>query len=121
MARIEADRAGSAATDAAARSGGRRRWVRLLAAAAVVEAIGLAALGTALFDRTVMTPGQAAAYRTLTSPAQAPAHASIRLVPASDMTVGELDALLTRAGVHIVGGIPHAICTHWRLMQMMGA
>ncbi len=68
MMRIDADHAVDTAAPRIGRGSGRRRWIRLLAAAAVVEAIGLAALGTALFDRAVLSPVHPELYRTLTTP-----------------------------------------------------
>ena len=87
--------AGAPLTEHAAAPAGR--WPRLLAAAVVVQAIGLAALAGALWDRP-----RPADYQTL-GRAAAPAPAStLRLVAAPRLQIGELGALLARAGLQVV-------------------
>ena len=79
---------------------GARRvgWNRLLAAAVVVQAIGLAALLGMLWERP-----RPADYQTLSqSLARTAPAASIRLVPAASLQLGELQALLARAGLQVV-------------------
>ncbi len=76
---------------------GWSRATRVLAAAVAVQAVGLAALGGALWERPA-----AAAYQTLSrSPAPAAGGATIRLVLAPEMRVGTLQALLARTGLRI--------------------
>lgn len=68
--------------------------VAALAALAVLESATLAMLGFGRAD-----------YQTLSAPPpSAAAHATIRLVPAPTMTVGELQAHLRRFGLQVVGG-----------------
>jgi hypothetical protein len=71
--------------------------VRTLAAAVVVEAIGLALLGAALWQPE-------ARYRTLSSADATPAAATVRVVFAPTFSISELDALLASAQLHIVSG-----------------
>lgn len=71
-------------------------WPRALAAAVVVQAIGLAVLGGMLLERPRL-----ADYQTL-SQAAAPSAARIRLVPAPSLRLGELQALLGRTGLQVV-------------------
>lgn len=70
--------------------------VRWLAAAVVVEAVGLATLSTGFL---VSAP-----YQTLSSPAPSSAHASLRAVFAPQLPQSELQALLQRNGLQIVAG-----------------
>lgn len=95
-------------------SGPRHRSaMRLLAAAVVVQAIGLAVLGGMLWERP-----RAADYETLSRAAAAStpaaAAATIRMVPAPALAIGELRSLLARCGVQLVdtsgdGGIFGAV------------
>jgi hypothetical protein len=73
------------------------RLVRMLVAAVVVQAVGLTALGGALWQRT----GNAD-YQTLSLAPAAPSTATIRLVPSADLSLGRLPGLLARAGVRLV-------------------
>jgi len=79
-------------------------WLmRGLVAAVIIEAVGLALLGARPWERAD-SMGQAG-YQTLTqSPATAAASTTLRLVLASDMRVGELQALLQANALQIVGG-----------------
>lgn len=74
-----------------------------LAAMLVLQVGALAILGAQL-----VMPQQAgdpaAAYSTLSSHETVAAHATIRIVPAADMTTGELGALLRQLDLHIVSG-----------------
>lgn len=74
-----------------------QRWVRVLAAAVVVQAVGLAALLGVISQRP-----RPADYQTLSRAEPANAAAVLRLVAAPSMTLGELQALLARSGVAIV-------------------
>jgi hypothetical protein len=83
---------------APANSERRLRLGHLLAAAVIVEAIGLVGLGT-------MLAGQRDAgsdYATLSQGTQPAAGARIRLVPSPTLSVGELQALLGKSGLRIV-------------------
>ena len=76
---------------------------RTLLAAVLIEAIGIAALSAALFTRdTGRDPANP--YRTLSAPAEAAPRASIRAVLAPELSLGELQALLGRSRLQIVGG-----------------
>ena len=99
LARLDA---GAAADDAAASGLGLARvpqpaaWTRWLAAAVVVQAIGLGAAGMALFDRHSSGSGDPGEFRTL-SQADAPAPAaSVRLVLAPGMDFSTLRLLLAQ-------------------------
>jgi putative zinc finger protein len=77
--------------------------VRLLAAAALVEAVGLAALGSGLMGS--QHPGAGAAhYQTLSLASAAAPGATVRLVLAPDMPVGEFQNLLAAVQMQVVGG-----------------
>jgi len=88
---------------------GPRRWPRALAAVAVLQAVGLAVLAGVLWERP-----RAAPYETLSRNAPAVTAATLRVVPAPALPVGELRALLARSGVQLVetsadGGIFGAV------------
>lgn len=94
--RAEGESAGvdhGAAPPVAPRREGRTRW---LAAAVVVQAIGLGALGGAMGWQTWARhdPG----YETLTQPA-VDTSATIRLVVSPELRLGELRAMLARNGL----------------------
>lgn len=76
-------------------------WVvRALAAAVLVQAIGLGVLGTRLAGS-----GQAPAYRTLgASPAATPAAGTIRVVPDPQMPLADWSQLLHSLQLQVVGG-----------------
>lgn len=76
----------------------RSRW---LAAAVVVEALGLVGLGTLLASHPDATMPEGA-YTTLSEDRQPPTRAEIRLVPSPTLSVGDLQALLGEAGLRIV-------------------
>lgn len=75
------------------------RMTRILAAAAIVQAIGLAALGGWAFERN--RPADEAAYRTLSAPAVAVPEATIRFVPSPELSVGQLQHLLADNGLRV--------------------
>ncbi len=75
-----------------------RGWTPWLAAAVVLQAIGLAALIGVVWERP-----RASDYITLSRPEPTPPSASIRLVPEPGLRVGELQSLLSQHGLHIVG------------------
>ncbi|GGA38737.1 zf-HC2 domain-containing protein [Dyella nitratireducens] len=82
----------------ARRSGG---WLtRALAAAVLIQAIGIGALGL-----KVWTPGDSATYRTLSQEPATPATAgAIRVVPDAGMTLADWNALLHSLQLQVVGG-----------------
>lgn len=74
-----------------------------LAAAVVVQAIGLGLLSAVLLNRPgTVAPPVDAGYRTLSSTAPGHAASAIRLVAAPDMTLATLRQLLGESGLHIV-------------------
>jgi anti-sigma factor RsiW len=79
----------------------RVRLVGWLAAAAIVEAIGLVGLGAMLAEQREPAAAESP-YMTLSQGVQPVAGASIRLVPSPTLRVGDLQALLSEAGLHIV-------------------
>lgn len=80
-----------------ARSGNWLTWA--LAAAVLVQAIGIGALGTRL-----STLGASATYRTLSDPVPAAAPGAIRVVPDAHMSLADWDALLHTLHLKVVGG-----------------
>lgn len=101
-ARIDAEPA-PAAPRKIARGAGPSRLAGWLTAAVVVQALLLGALSVALLKSPRDGAG-AAPFRTVSTPAPAPGVPGIRAVFAPDMTLGELQALLERAHLHIVNG-----------------
>jgi hypothetical protein len=81
------------------------RW---LAAAVVVQAIGLGVLGAA-YVRHTSAPSSSAAYETLTVTAAATTGPRIRTVFATAMTVGDLRELLLRHRLAVVAGPSEAV------------
>jgi hypothetical protein len=83
-------------------------WMPWLAAAVVVQALGLGALGAAWWLRPPAAASSpavaAAAYRTLSAPQAAPPAATIRVVFAPDVTVAQLQALLAAARLQVRAG-----------------
>jgi hypothetical protein len=89
--------------------GGRRRarvagngWMPWLVAAIVVQAIGLGAIGAAWWSRPL--PAAAAPYRTLSAPTASVPAATIRVVFAPDVTVGQVQAMLAAARLQVRAG-----------------
>ena len=78
----------------------RRPLQRWLVAALLVQAVGLAGLGTLLGLRGGEHGGDD--YQVLSRPEALPAAASIRIAPAPGLQVGELRALLARSDLQIV-------------------
>jgi anti-sigma factor RsiW len=79
-------------------AGPARAWVGWLAAAVVVESVALAALIGANVG------GASPEYRTFSAPPAAAGGPAIRAVFAAELPLGELQALLERADLQIVGG-----------------
>ncbi|MDB5973049.1 MAG: hypothetical protein JWQ90_5499 [Hydrocarboniphaga sp.] len=69
-----------------------------LAAALIVETVGIAALAGAIWQRS------APVYRTLSAAPTMPATATIRVVLAPSLSLGEFQALLSQSQLQIVGG-----------------
>jgi hypothetical protein len=80
-------------------------WIPWLVAAMVVQAIGLGALGSVIWSKPAAPAGQPnGVYRTL-SASEAPAgSATIRVVFAADMSVGNMQMLLMAAGLQVQSG-----------------
>ncbi len=73
--------------------------VRALAAAVLIQAIGIGVLGAKLW-----TTGPAPTYRTLSQASAPAAPGSIRVVPDAAMTLSDWGALLHRLGLRVVDG-----------------
>jgi hypothetical protein len=76
------------------------QWIPWLVAAMVVQAIGLGALGTVIWSK----PAASSTYRTLSAPEPPSGSATIRVVFAPDMSVGNMQALLMAAGLQMQSG-----------------
>src|SRR5581483_5316989 len=102
-------RAGRPAAGAASAVAAPRRrtaplpLARGLLAAVLIEAVGIAALSAALWSREAARE-HAPLYQTLSAPAEGVPRASIRAVLAPTLSLGELEALLGRTRLQIVGG-----------------
>lgn len=86
---------------ARARGKRRPRLGQLLAAAVIIEALGLVGLGVLLAGQRNAVD-TTARYATLSQEVSSAAPASIRLVPSPTLSVGELQSLLDTTGLHIV-------------------
>jgi len=84
----------------------RSNWAVGWAVAAVLEAVALAGLGLALSSRVPSSPAGAwlPAYRTLAQAQAMPQSATIRLVLEPRTTLAQLQGMLERSGLQIVGG-----------------
>jgi len=89
LARIDAEVTDGAALPLRSRALGAR-LSRILAAAVIVQAIGLAALSGWALNRSASE----APYRTLSAPAVVVPDATIRFVPSPELSVGQLQRLL---------------------------
>jgi anti-sigma factor RsiW len=74
-----------------------------LAVAVVAQALLLGVLAMFMLDRPG-TGDEASTYHTVSTPAAAPTAGAVRAVFAPEMRLGELQALLERAHLHIVNG-----------------
>ncbi|PPU41662.1 hypothetical protein XaplCFBP3123_00490 [Xanthomonas arboricola pv. populi] len=99
LGRLDAPEQASAPAPPAARRSGS--WtVRALAAAALVQAIGLGVMGVRL-----ASPAPSHDYRTLSSAAALPVpQGAIRVVPDAKMTVADWDRLLHAQQLQVIGG-----------------
>ena len=86
----------------AARGGSRLTWA--LAAAVVVQAVGLGVLGLQLGQLGGADPRGASDYRTLTDTAPALTAATLRVLPDASMTLSAWHATLDAQGLQVVGG-----------------
>ena len=77
----------------------RVSMARILAAAVIVQAIGLAALGGWALERN--RSAEETAYRTLSTPAIPVPEATIRFVPSPELSVGQLQRLLADNGLRV--------------------
>jgi hypothetical protein len=80
---------------------GSSRTVRWLAAAVVVQAVGLATLGVTAWNRAGSLPAD---YRNVTSEEQRPTGAAVRLVFTPDTSVESMQRILAQHGLEIVAG-----------------
>ena len=110
------DQAEAAPAAGRVRRGGHGPLVTWLAAAVVVEAIGLSVLGAGLLWRDAAAP----AYRTLSAPASEPAAVALRIVPAPTLRADELQALLRGLELQIVSG-PNAAGAYGLALQARDA
>jgi hypothetical protein len=105
FARIDAEPSVLDSGRPASMRGGPARWTPWLAAAVIVQAIGLALLGGLVLGRPApelaAQPGADAGYRTL-SGATLERGAEIRLAVSPDTSLAALRQLLGEAGLHIV-------------------
>lgn len=81
---------------------GSRRLLTGLAAAVVLQAIGLIALGSSVLESRNMN-GRSEGYTTFSANESSGTHATIRLVPSPTQDVGSLQRLLEAAGLQVVG------------------
>ena len=99
--RVEGDADAMALPRSVRSAGAGWSRTRLLAAAVVVQAIGLVAMVGLLRERPATAP-----YQTLTSPAVAPAdgagRGTLRMVASPRLSIGALQALLERCDLQIV-------------------
>lgn len=117
MRRIDEAEGGSAPVAAGrVRRSGSGPLVPWLAAAVVVEAIGLSVLGAGLLWRDASP----AAYQTLSAPAGEPAGIALRIVPAPNLRADELQALLRGLELQIVSG-PNAAGAYGLALQARDA
>jgi hypothetical protein len=80
-------------------------WTPWLAAAMVVQALGLGALGTAFWSRPASSPSAGTAvYRTLSDAGASVDGTTIRVVFTSDTSVARMQALLNEAGLQVRSG-----------------
>jgi hypothetical protein len=98
LARIDVEEASTAARPLQVRPQ-LVRMTRILAAAVIVQAIGLAVLGSWALDRS--RSADEAPYRTLSTPASDVPEATIRFVPSPELSVGQLQRLLADNGLRV--------------------
>jgi hypothetical protein len=75
------------------------RMTRILAAAVIVQAIGLAVLGSWALERS--RSADEAPYRTLSTTAIDAPEATIRFVPSPELSVGQMQRLLADNGLRV--------------------
>ncbi len=104
---VPAEAAGSPAIAPARTAGGGARWraPQWLAAAVVLQAIGLGVLGSLLLSRDEASRAQQPArFETLSTPAAEAPGGQLRAVFTTDMTLGQLEQLLGARGLQVVAG-----------------
>jgi anti-sigma factor RsiW len=79
-------------------------WIPWLVAAMVVQAIGLGVLGTVIWSKPAAPLASSGVYRTLSAPEAPTGSATIRVVFAPGMSVGNMQALLAAAGLQVQSG-----------------
>lgn len=99
MRRID-EAAPDAGRGSAERRAGAGSLVRWLAAAVVVEAVGLSVLGAGLLWRDAAAPS----YQTLSAPSAESGTVALRIVPTASLRADELQALLNGLELQIVSG-----------------
>jgi anti-sigma factor RsiW len=114
--RARIDTGGHSERPSSGQRGGQRRargalsgrlsgeWVPWLVAAMVVQAIGLGALGTVIWSKPGTSSASGAAYQTLSAPEQLSGNATIRVVFSPEMSIGEMETLLSAAGLQVQSG-----------------
>jgi hypothetical protein len=85
-----------------ARTGSRLTWA--LAAAVVVQAVGLGVMGLQLGRYGGTDPDAAGDYRTLSEPVSASLAATLRVLPDASMTLSTWQATLQAQGLQVVAG-----------------
>lgn len=98
LASIDVEEAGATAHPLQSRPQ-RPLLMRILAAAVIVQAIGLAALGSWALERPRSM--NEAPYRTLSTPAVDAPEATIRFVPSPELSVGQMQRLLADNGLRV--------------------
>jgi len=98
---IRPEESPDAARDASGPQAKQSRIIHWLAAAVVLEAVGL---GTLAFNTSGAESRAPAAYQTLSSPARERSAAAIRAVFTSEVTLRDLQSLLARLQLRIVDG-----------------
>lgn len=100
--RIEASEGAMRVEDESTPSRGAapRRTVRWLAAAVLVQAVGLALLGATALRNSEANPD----FVTVTAPETQQARAAVRLVFTSETSMGEVTRILENYGLELVGG-----------------
>jgi anti-sigma factor RsiW len=80
------------------------QWVPWLVAAMIVQAIGLGALGAVIWSKPGNPAAVSSPYRTLSAAESGTGTATIRVVFAPDLTVGNMQRLLQAAGLQVQSG-----------------
>lgn len=100
LARIDANAAPAA--QAAARGGSRLTWA--LAAAVVIQSVGIGVLSLSSRTGREGTAPSTTAYQTLSEPAHTPSVATLRVLPDAGMRLADWQALLKIHQLQVVAG-----------------